>query len=625
MRVKIPIIILCFLFIDYSYAQENSRGVLLPEIKIESEQVELIDRSGAGVTLGESLQYNPLLEVQSRGAGQNQADLSIQGGTFESVGMQLNAVQFTDTQTGHYNTELPIPVEMLEREGINTGVTNAFLGVNAAVGAVAYSFRDIVDGGSVTFGGGEYEFNSQNISQGTTKIIDTDEGQLNAEIFFNRGDASGSLADTDYNNERFAARLEWQGDSSQTDLFYGFQDKRYSWYYLYAPQELHQKLNTSGVEQDSLKTNLVLINHEMSWLTDGTLTLTGLYRRNYDDYEFDRYNPGLFNPYQHTTNVYNLGMLASKPVGDIELNLSARALFDEIDSTALVYGPYNSKNVAQFGLLPKKEWKLDKSSQINFQAGANVFTSNRYASELLPLSHLEYRVDTSAETFYLFYLEYSQGVQTPSYTAISSSPDSGLFRGNSSLGVANSDNYEFGYQQKGDIWQWVGLVFYRQDRNVVDWVYDSTLGDTAARLAKEVDLDNYGFQAILNLNYEQIGAEFGYTYLDKNEDDNDEAFDSSFYALNYARHLLSGAVTLGVKEGVSLFVCQQFRDYRANMLRGSNNFGFLSIAGISYRPVNWKNIEFKLESSNLWNDNFEAVPGVPAAARQANFFVNLYW
>ena len=625
MRIFIGIIVVCFLLEVDSYAQDRVDGILLPEIKIETEQSELIDRSGEGSALGESLQFNPLVEVQSRGAGQYQADLSIQGSTFESVGVQLNGVGFTDTQTGHYNTELPIPVGMLEREGINTGFANAFLNTNAAVGSVVYGFRNIIDAGSVGVGGGEYEFNSQSVSQGITKLVETEEGQLNAEVYLTRTDSSGSLADTDYNNEQFATRMEWLGTNSKTDVLYGFQDKSYSWYYLYAPEELHQKVNSSGVEQDSLKTNLVLINHEASWLEDGKLVLTGLYRRNYDDYEFDRYNPGLFNPYQHTTNIYNLGVIASKPLGGIELNLSARALFDDIDSTALVFGPYNSKNIGQFGLLPKKEWKVDNLSQISFQAGANVFTSNRYASELLPLSRLEYRIDSSSDNFQLFYLEYSQSAQAPSYTAISSNPDSGLFRGNPNLGLANSSNYELGYKQGGEMWQWTGLVFYRHDQDVVDWVYDSALGETAARLAKAVDLDSFGFQSILNFKYERVGAELGYTFIDKNEDDKEDAFDSSYYALNYARHLLSGSVAVQITEEVSMFFGQQFKDYRANLLRGSNNLGYLSIAGLTYRPMIFSNVEFKLESSNLWDDNFEDVPGVPAAARQTNLFMNLYW
>src|SRR5580658_5619950 len=59
------------------------------------------------------LDLEAALDLQEREPGGFQADLSIRGGSFEQTLVLLNGLRVNDAQTGHFNLDLPIPLEML--------------------------------------------------------------------------------------------------------------------------------------------------------------------------------------------------------------------------------------------------------------------------------------------------------------------------------------------------------------------------------------------------------------------------------------------------------------------------------------------------------------------------------
>jgi hypothetical protein len=52
---------------------------------------------------------------------------------------------------------------------------------------------------------------------------------------------------------------------------------------------------------------LYAVNHRTALAGDNYFQLGAYYRRNYDDYEFNRAVPGASNPFQHTTRVRSGG------------------------------------------------------------------------------------------------------------------------------------------------------------------------------------------------------------------------------------------------------------------------------------------------------------------------------
>jgi hypothetical protein len=70
----------------------------------------------------------------------------------------------------------------------------------------------------------------------------------------------------------------------------------------------------------------------------------------------------------------------------------------------------------------------------------------------------------------------------------------------------------------------------------------------------------------------------------------------------------------------------EFRVQEKNQLRiVGGNQAMLSSLGLYYRPTGWRAMEFSVQADNLWDDNFQEVPSVPAARRQWNAGATYRW
>ena len=82
------------------------------------------------------LQLDPALDLQQRSPGGFQGDLSIRGATFGQTLVLLNGLRINDVQTGHFNLDLPVPLEMLSGIEVLKGSGSALYGSDAIGGVV---------------------------------------------------------------------------------------------------------------------------------------------------------------------------------------------------------------------------------------------------------------------------------------------------------------------------------------------------------------------------------------------------------------------------------------------------------------------------------------------------------
>lgn len=61
------------------------------------------------------LRLDPSLDLQQRAPNGVLTDLSIRGGTFGQTLVLLNGLRINDAQTGHFNMNLPVPLDAVER------------------------------------------------------------------------------------------------------------------------------------------------------------------------------------------------------------------------------------------------------------------------------------------------------------------------------------------------------------------------------------------------------------------------------------------------------------------------------------------------------------------------------
>lgn len=556
------------------------------------------------------LRFEPRVDVQARNLPEGQADIAIRGGVFENTGFKLGAISLHDPQTGHYFAEIPVAPAMLLSPRVLTGADNALSGSNAGVGTVGYGWRPIEQRGEAAVAVGDYATNRQSLYQGVVLPGGRGGPTVAADLDLSRSESDGSVPFGDHNFRRASGRLQLQDTQSQTDFFAGVQHKFFGWPNLYTPFGFN--------ESEDLRTSLYVFNHRAWASPDSYWELGAYYRRNYDDYEFNRAVPGAANPFQHTTQVRALALDGHQEIGDYAVAYSVQAMHDSLESTSLTFGRFRTRDYLKVALVPEREFATT-TGKVKVRAGAAFDDTNRDAAALSPI--LEVTVTRPDDT--RFYAQYSETTQVPTYTALNSNPAAGLFRGNPNLGRETSRNLEAGVSGRLAGWKIEGAAFYRWDDRLTDWTF--TRGVTA-RTANPVDIGTLGVEIVATRRTPRYDLVFGYTLLDKNADYGAASIDASFYALNFARHRLTAAVTGRLGQGFEVRLDNEFRVQERNLLRTiGGNSAVRSSLGFYYLASAVRGLELSVLVDNLWDADFQEVPAVPAARRQLSAGAAYRW
>src|SRR5690606_6569137 len=83
------------------------------------------------------------VDLRQRGPFGTQADVSIDGGSFEQTLVLVNGAKVSDPQTGHHSLNLPIPLNAIERIEVLRGAAARIYGANALTGAVNIITRHV--------------------------------------------------------------------------------------------------------------------------------------------------------------------------------------------------------------------------------------------------------------------------------------------------------------------------------------------------------------------------------------------------------------------------------------------------------------------------------------------------
>ncbi len=604
----------------------TSNSSILPIIvQVESPRIVNYQNSSLFDSPAGALQYEPLVDLQSRNSPDAQGDLAIRGGIFENSGIQIGASSFFDSQTGHYLLEVPIPQRMLSVPGVFTGLDNSLLGLNAAVGSVQYSWQPIGETTADTFVGlGTHETNTERVYLSKSNLWELGEHSFNADFEFSHSDSNGTIEGGQDNFNRVAGRFQIIGPRSQTDLFAGYQEKSYSWPDLYAPSQIHELVGASQIEAEHLKTPLFLLNHRQEYGGKSYFEVGQFYRRNTDDYDFDRYNPELFNPYRHTTEFWS-GAFSGKHVDEKwQWRYAMQYAGDHIKSTSLNYAGFHSRSYGHFALVPGRSFDLSADLSLLVEAGSTYNDTNREGGRFGPVGGVTFRREKTKGELEVLYGQVSQSSQVPGYTAVGSNPSAGLFRGNSSLGKTVSTNYEFGIKTDRKSIKSNSALFYRYDHDLVDWTYREELSPGAARSANNLNVGTFGVESNVQKELDLLTLIVGYTFLLKNPNDFPEGADASFYALNYPKHRISSSLVVRPLERLSFGVESEVRHQVPNMLRDSQDLTyFLASASASWRLPAPKDLVLSFTVENLTNEHYEEVPGVPGSGRLLMLSVNL--
>lgn len=587
----------------------------LAEMRVYSERIANQVPAGTFAMPVSALRYEPQVDLQARNLGEAQSDITIRGGVFESVGIKLGGLSLSDPQTGHYLAEIPVAPEMLTSPQIITGSELALETNNATSGAVAYGWRPIDSRGNLAVAAGQGQFASASVYQGFAGNSLVFGARLRADVAWAHSTSDGQIPFSDHDFDRVNVRFQLVGVRSQTDLFAGYQAKAFGWLNLYTP--------FNSPESENLQTLLVALNHRVQFSTSDFIEASAFYRRNKDDYAYNRFAPlGPIHPFQHTTWLSGAALAGRKSAGDVAVQFRGEFLADELESTSLTFGRYHTRNVAKLALAAEKFWDMGEGGRINAKLGGSVDRSNRATTAWSPVAELART--WSGQGLTRIYFSYSGASQLPSYTALNSNPGAGLFRGNSALGREKARNFEFGFAGALGGWSGQAAMFYRKDDDLVDWTYRRGV---TARAANAVDVETTGFELVARRSWSHADIVLGYTALTKDANYQGGALvDASFYALNYARHRLTAAVIYRFNREWELRLDNTARLQADNPLRAIGGDETLNSAlGIIFKPRQLRGVSISLRADNLWSSNYQDVPAVPAAPRQVSLGLTYGW
>lgn len=572
----------------------------LEETVVLAKRVANDTTATSAPTLATKLRYDPKVEVQSRGAPEGQADITIRGALFENTGLNLGAVTILDPQTGHYTLELPIAPSFLTEEYVVTGNDNAYASLNATVGSVQYALAELETGAKFSLALGSDGLNYQDISLAKRQSL-PDGSSLALGLAAMRSEADGTVENGDHQMERYNLLVQRKSEQSQTDLILATTNKFHAWPGMYTGF-------ASLPETDDLKVKFLFLGHKAD-LEDGEIEWSAYSRSVVDDYDFDRRTSesGGVGSFDHKTRIWGLGVSGSNTSNAVSLDYALQYQSDElVYSTDLISGDFNTRSYMSARLLPS--WRLDlNSGALMLGAGIAYDYTNRDSDELSPLIKLKWQPLASPMTVRLDYLA---ATQVAGYTALKSAP-SGLFGGNASLGREKSKQWSLSIERDFTNGSFAASFFVRRDDDTVDWTYDRTR--PFARQANAVDLDVEGVELLWHQNWGAISGVFGATFIDKQSDYSGVNVDASYYALNYAKERFTTALEWRLSSDWIVRWDNEYREQAKNPLRRSSDTAFRSSFSVAWTPAASQSYRFIVD--NLTDDDFQPFPGSPAVGR----------
>jgi iron complex outermembrane receptor protein len=192
---------------------EASRSITvlpLQEMKLSAGSVQDLLRTDASVSL------------EQRGAGGGQADVLLRGGGFEQTLVLLNGFRVNDSQTGHHNLDLPLPLEAMDSIQVLSGAGSTLHGADALSGVVDFLTAAPTHNALwLRAGAGSFDENEEAL------MADGVRRRASVRLTAERNFSEGFITDRDYRNED-AALESWIGSRlGLSDLLLASSDRAF--------------------------------------------------------------------------------------------------------------------------------------------------------------------------------------------------------------------------------------------------------------------------------------------------------------------------------------------------------------------------------------------------------------
>jgi iron complex outermembrane receptor protein len=379
------------------------------------------------------------LDLQQRAPGGFLADLSIRGATFGQTLVLLNGMRVSDAQTGHFNLDLSVPVEMLTGVEVLKGSGSTLYGSDA-IGGVVNARTGTLESPDLRLytGFGNFGSNEQH------GIADFGGLRWSEELSAARDFSEGFAYDRDYRNLSLGSLSTLKSKLGATSVLLAYSDRPYGANRFYGTYPSWERI----------KTWFTSVHQNLGDKTEANFA----YRRHTDLFVLFRYAPQIYTN-RHLLNDWqgSLRRHDNLPHHAI-LSYGAEGLSESISSTNLgIHIRARGSAYAVYELRFAKRFSLSAGIREEVYGSLQAATSPSISGAVWLNSRLKVRASAS------------RAYRLPSFTELYYSDPADL--GNPNLKPESATSYEGG----ADVYlnkkvHASATVFQRRDSNDIDYV-----------------------------------------------------------------------------------------------------------------------------------------------------------
>ena len=551
-----------------------------------------------------ALTFSPL-DLQSRTlAADIQTDFSLRGSTYQGVLVLIDGQRVNDPKLGHYNCDLPLTREDIERIEVIPGVGSSLFGPDAIGGAINIILKKPKEKKKVL----ESSYGSYQTKFGIFSITEKKDN-LGIRFSLNRQESNGFYYDTDF--KRFVTTLNSSLDipDGEFNIDLGYLEKEFGAYDFYTPAR-------GFASKEWIKAYLLSTGFNLQ-SQDFIIKPNFLWRRHYDKFMLDKTRPALLLNH-HRSDVYTPNVYFKKQtetLGRIGLGLEYGE--EHIKSTNL--GKHNRNHKSIF-----MDNSKDLTSVLSLGLSARADDYDDFGQAYAGSLNFRYKLSKKNQ----LHFGISRSIRIPTFHELYYHDPTTI--GNSRLSEEESFNFQAGLDYKKERKSWGITFFLRQEEDFIDWIKRTP---TQAKWKAEniTEAEVFGIEGYLRFQIsDNHFLDSNYTYIDKRIDDRGCLYK---YGTNYIRHLVNTKFSFNLPFGVqTIGLAYKKKPNRDGWLLANIHLS-LYLNPVKKKSsgrkelsdgVN-KNSQIFLKITNLLNVEYQEIEGVPQPGRWIEAGIRAEW